>query len=533
MKIGKDETRVAHNKREEKQWVRWGNKLSLGRSYAQAVADNSGAIVDGQSSNNGDRQLVVKKGKEALANVDAIEGLPSKDSAAVPEKSPENITVPLLTEGIVGAKSSLHNDLVLEFTPKDEEVAWLNRSMVAVVRSLDMVRQIQHRMDVDGLIVNVALLGGRQIILVDNSDRCLAEFIENNKELTEIWFEWVQPMSLSTISSASRLTWLRFISVPLRTWSERCFVELGGLIGEVLLVDEDTKSRSFLCEGRVLILCESKGKISATISLKVGSEVFPIEVEEEWRMDPDWWLAGERRNPITESNSEYSSEDGNVSGLNVTRFLGEDESLDAENQAITGRDSFENFEINGMEKCGSNGENLFGSDGDDLFGLDCAHVVGPAARKDVEQWAAGGSGSRLMVNVDLLQQKEVKKKESRALGAIYAKDDGIEDSADGMEKLKAVEASWVTARTKSRRDRRNKASLEEQRLEVQTASCSLSDGCIQHRNRVICQQIQLDEVRKLFVLGQRLGVKCQQNEEEVMSKLVALEERDEANFKGT
>ncbi|GLT38124.1 hypothetical protein SLA2020_123900 [Shorea laevis] len=286
MKKGKDETRVAHNRREEKQWVRRGNKVNPRRSYAQAVADNSGAIADGQSSNNGDRQLVVKKGKEALVDVDAIEGLPSKDSTAMPEKKPENITMPLLTEGIAGAKSSLHNDLVLELTPKDEEVAWLNRSMVAVVRSLDMVRQIQHKMDVDGLMVNVALLGGRQIILVDNFEGCLAEFIEKNKELTEIWFEWVQPTSLSTVSSASRLAWLRFTGVPLRTWSERCFVELGGLIGEVLLMDEDTKSRSFLCEGRVLILCETKGKISATISLKVESKVFPIEVaKEEWRMD--------------------------------------------------------------------------------------------------------------------------------------------------------------------------------------------------------------------------------------------------------
>ncbi|GLT32228.1 hypothetical protein SLA2020_069080 [Shorea laevis] len=258
--------------------------------------------------------------------------------------------------------------------------------------------------------------------------------------------------------------------------------------------------------------------------------------EEEWRMDPDWWLADERRNPITESNSKYSSDDGNESSLNVTKFLGEVEALDAKNQDVTGRDSFENFEINGMEKCGLDRENLFGPDGEDLFGPDYADVVGSAARKAIEQWAAGGSGNRLIVNVDLLQQKEVKKKKkkkSRALGAIYAKDDGIEDSTYGMEKLKAMEASWVTTRTKSRRDQRNKASREEQRLEVQIASCFLSNGCIQHRNRVICPQIQLDEVRKLFVLGQRLGVKCQQNEEEVMSRLAALEERDEANFKGT
>ncbi|GKV29688.1 hypothetical protein SLEP1_g38593 [Rubroshorea leprosula] len=48
--------------------------------------------------------------------------------------------------------------------------------------------------------------------------------------------------------SRSRMVWLRFAGVPLKAWSERCFTELGALLGEVILVDEDTKSKSFLSE---------------------------------------------------------------------------------------------------------------------------------------------------------------------------------------------------------------------------------------------------------------------------------------------
>ncbi|GLT98876.1 hypothetical protein SLE2022_163510 [Rubroshorea leprosula] len=520
MKKGRDEIRAAQNGRDKKQWVRRDMMVRPGRSYAQAVAANLGAIAEGLSST---------REREETADAVALKGASMKASAVVPGKKPETISGPMISEGVDGATSPLHRDLVLEFAPRDEEVAWLHRSMVAVVRSLDMVRQIQNRMDVDGLMVNVALLGGRQIILVNNSGGCLAEFIEKNKELTELWFEWVQPTSLSTVSSASRLAWLRFSGVPLQSWSERCFAELGGLFGEVVLVDEDTKSKSFLCEGRVLILCETRGKVTATIILKVGGEAYPIEVvEEEWRMDPDWWLAGERWNPIAETNSEYSRDDGSESGLMATGFCGENEAGNDDLQVVTGKESveyFENFEINEME---IHGLDIVGPEGEDILGPEGVDMAGLAAMTSVEQRAAGGSISGL-----IQQHGEKNKKKSRALGAIYAEDEGIGDLVDGREKLKAGEANWVTARTKSRRDRRSKASREESRPEMQTVSCSLSDGCIQNRNRVIRQQIQLDEVQRLFMLGQRLGVKCNQNEEEVMSRLVMLEEGEEANYKVT
>lgn len=39
-------------------------------------------------------------------------------------------------------------------------------------------------------------------------------------------------------------------------------------------------------------------------------------------------------------------------------------------------------------------------------------------------------------------------------------------------------------------------------------------------------------MRKLFKLGKRLGIECQNNEEDVISKLISLEERDANNSIG-
>ncbi|GLT40899.1 hypothetical protein SLA2020_149980 [Shorea laevis] len=237
-----------------------------------------------------------------------------------------------------------------------------------MVRSLELVKQIQNKFDVDGLLVTVALLGGRQVILLDNSEGCLEEFIKSNKELMDSWFEWAQQSSLTTMSSVSRLVWLRITGVPLQAWSERCFIELGGLIGEVILVDEDTKSKTFLCEGRVLILSDEKCRISNTMTLLIDGQAFPMSVaEEEWRTGPDWWLAGDRWNPVTESGSEYSSDNVSEANINVDGFLGDDEAILVNDCAVTEsvlnlhsksqfnlaeRDADANGSANGLDKFG-------------------------------------------------------------------------------------------------------------------------------------------------------------------------------------
>ncbi|GLT98631.1 hypothetical protein SLE2022_161280 [Rubroshorea leprosula] len=57
---------------------------------------------------------------------------------------------------------------------------------------------------------------------------------------------------------------------------------------------------------------------------------------------------------------------------------------------------------------------------------------------------------------------------------------------------------------------------------------SLSDGCIAHRNQVIQREINMQEVKKMMCTGKRLGMQFEGTEEEVVSRLLELEERDES-----
>ncbi|GKV18437.1 hypothetical protein SLEP1_g28823 [Rubroshorea leprosula] len=211
----------------------------------------------------------VKRGKEVqLGGKEQIAG-ETMGSMAI-EIVPDKEDVQLLEADVVPV--NIADRVVEPSTEKDTE---------------DMVMTIQNRFDVNGLMVNVALLGGRQVLLLDKTEGCLEEFFKCNSDLVESWFEWIHTTSLLAMPSRSRMVWLGFAGVPLKAWSERCFTELGALLGEVMLVDGDTKSKSL--------------------------------------MDLDWWLVKERRNPSSsESGSEFS-DDGYDDDLNVAGFSGEDD----------------------------------------------------------------------------------------------------------------------------------------------------------------------------------------------------------------
>ncbi|GKV16364.1 hypothetical protein SLEP1_g27016 [Rubroshorea leprosula] len=67
----------------------------------------------------------------------------------------------------------------------------------------------------------------------------------------------------------------------------------------------------------VLVLCDDNKIISKTITLMVDGESFLIKVlEEEWPMDPDWWLAGEWRSSDTSlevSDTDFNNSNGRYS----------------------------------------------------------------------------------------------------------------------------------------------------------------------------------------------------------------------------
>ncbi|GKV49313.1 hypothetical protein SLEP1_g56069 [Rubroshorea leprosula] len=143
--------------------------------------------------------------------------------------------------------------------------------MVAVVRSMALVSEIQEQLDADGGSISLSPIGGRRMLLTEKVTGSLSDYMKHNEELFGMWFESITPWEKAP-KEKSRMMWVRISSVPLKAWGERCFQMIGETIGEVLLVHEDTKKKAILWDGRVLILCLKSSKISNQVKLKVGEQ---------------------------------------------------------------------------------------------------------------------------------------------------------------------------------------------------------------------------------------------------------------------
>ncbi|GLT87508.1 hypothetical protein SLE2022_055870 [Rubroshorea leprosula] len=420
---------------------------------------------------------------------------------------------------------------VVEFTPTKEEIKWLVGSMVAEVKLVTLISNIQARLDADGGAITLLPLGGRRVLLIEQVSGCLVEYTQQNKDLFDLWFESVQPWALANLVSC-RLVWLRISGIPLKAWCDRCFQMLGALVGDVVRIHEDTTNKIILGDGRVLILSYERSKISRTVNLKVEDQTYEVEMrEEEWRSDPDWWLSDGDRRCESETESEYSlmpngSEDADLihaakSGGNEDIF--DEEMLEKEVDSISnkncvtdGSDSMvsetediedgysEHTECNGLAKDKRSGL-------DEAYGLDTK--LSPKRARDGNDMRPTVAHEHVLTPVPNLDNRGVMGKRRKHILECYPQD---------LAEIGEKSTQWVTARTKQRQ-RRWKQAQQEVPMKV-GESISLSDGCIANRNRVIQREMSLLEVRRMISVGKRLGVQLQGNEEEIQSRLMQLEE---------
>ncbi|GLU10101.1 hypothetical protein SLE2022_269240 [Rubroshorea leprosula] len=428
---------------------------------------------------------------------------------------------------------------VMEFAPTKEETKWLEGSMVAEVKSLTLISEIQARLDVDGGVISLLPLGGRRVLLTEQVSGCLVDYTQQNKDLFDSWFESVQPWTLANPVSC-RLVWLRVSGIPLKAWCDRCFQMLGELVGEVIRIHEDTTNKVILGDGRVLILCTEKSKIIRSVNLKVEDQLYEVGlIEEEWRSDPDWWLSDGDRRCESETESEFSlmpngDEDADLihaanSGGNEDIFY--EETLDKDAVSNSNRDLV------------TDGSDSMISDSEDIEDGYCEHSAGngPVRAKRTGPDETYGpeaklSPKRLRDGIDLspatahehnltlaqnLENRGAKGKRRKHIMECYPQN---------LAEIGDKSTQWVTARTKQRQ-RRWKQAQQVAPMEV-GESISLSDGCIANRNRVIQRELNLLEVRRMISVGKRLGVQIQGNEEEVQSRLLQLEEPEVVKEQG-
>ncbi|GKV33388.1 hypothetical protein SLEP1_g41905 [Rubroshorea leprosula] len=266
-----------------------------GQSYAQAVKGkeqkSQHLLIHGRTMERDERDFTHQKKTPIQARQQKRkEEVASCDTINTKKRMVENLDLETQEE-------------IMEFIPEQSELQWLEGSMVVIVKSLTIINDIQQRIDVEGGLITLAPLGGRRVLLTEKEPGFLLESMKLNKEVLALWFEDIQSWD-KEVQERSRMVWLRIFGIPLKAWSDRCFMMIEKSVGEVIKIPEDTKMKSILCDGRMLVICSADHKISKRIKLKVEEKLYEILVEEEeWRSNPDWWLTDDERQDEDDQDS--------------------------------------------------------------------------------------------------------------------------------------------------------------------------------------------------------------------------------------
>ncbi|KAK1591628.1 hypothetical protein Q3G72_010629 [Acer saccharum] len=77
------------------------------------------------------------------------------------------------------------------------------------------------------------------------------------------------------------MVWIEVYGVPSDCWCKDFFKKLGGQVGELVCVDDDTDSRTRLDKARILILAPLDSKIPSEVTVKGGFREFKVRLKED------------------------------------------------------------------------------------------------------------------------------------------------------------------------------------------------------------------------------------------------------------
>ncbi|KAK3227022.1 hypothetical protein Dsin_006884 [Dipteronia sinensis] len=167
----------------------------------------------------------------------------------------------------------------MSWNSNNNEEEWLSRCAMGILREFTDVSSVNRRLRSRGFSFSSKYLWDKFILWVFESKFERESFIYNR-------FFWDDKLSSmvkwsDSINPQNRLAWIDCFGVPLRFWNADFFIKIGWLLGEPLLVEEDTFFKKRFDRGRVLVLiplnqfCPNKIKVTVEhgVEAKGGPEV--------------------------------------------------------------------------------------------------------------------------------------------------------------------------------------------------------------------------------------------------------------------
>ncbi|KAK3221696.1 hypothetical protein Dsin_008721 [Dipteronia sinensis] len=165
--------------------------------------------------------------------------------------------------------------------------SWLNVCAVGVLMSFNDITPVLWGLCERRINASFVYIGDKNILCKFTSISDRDTFIRSRM----VWKEYFSSVGVWTeaITPQSRLSWIEFRGIPLQCWCDEFFRSLGWMVGEPLMVEEETANRTKLDCGRVLVLIPTGQNCPSFIKVVTEKSSFTIKVWEDTdRINSDW-----------------------------------------------------------------------------------------------------------------------------------------------------------------------------------------------------------------------------------------------------
>ncbi|KAK2648768.1 hypothetical protein Ddye_016257 [Dipteronia dyeriana] len=157
-----------------------------------------------------------------------------------------------LVIGLQKSKSRIEEEWVMSWNDQNNEDEWLSRCAVGILKDFTNMERVNHRLSSRGFSFCLTYLGDKLVLWCFDSDIERDGFVKNKF----FWDDRFSSMAKwsSKFTPQARLVWIRYEGVPMRFWKEDFFMKLGWLLGEPLMIEEDTVIKWRFDRGKKLLL---------------------------------------------------------------------------------------------------------------------------------------------------------------------------------------------------------------------------------------------------------------------------------------
>ncbi|KAK3199059.1 hypothetical protein Dsin_022474 [Dipteronia sinensis] len=176
---------------------------------------------------------------------------------------------------------------IMKWDLNSYDSSWLNVCVVGVLKSFNDITPVLWGLRERRINASFVYIGDKNILCKFTSISDRDTFIRSRM----VWKEYFSSVGVWTeaITPQSQLSWIEFRGIPLQCWCDEFFRSLGWMVGEPLMVVEETANRTKLDCGRVLVLIPTGQNCPGFIKVVTGKSSFTIKVWEDTdRINSDW-----------------------------------------------------------------------------------------------------------------------------------------------------------------------------------------------------------------------------------------------------